>query len=84
MVRLEGAYTEQVKRYLAQLEQLLSGEGDAGTGATADPEARRQATVMLATLVGAVLVARAVDDPALADEIIEDVRTTIVRTRGPG
>ncbi len=74
--RVRAAYTEQVQAYLARLEQLL---GDAGTDADApaDPEARRQATVMLSTLVGAVLVARAVDDPALSDEIIRDVRAAL-------
>ncbi|HXD64683.1 MAG TPA: TetR/AcrR family transcriptional regulator [Solirubrobacteraceae bacterium] len=82
--RVRAAYTEQVKRYLAQLEQLLGGGSDAGTDATADPDVRRQATVMLATLVGAVLVSRAVDDPALSDEIISDVRAAIVTERGAG
>jgi TetR/AcrR family transcriptional regulator, transcriptional repressor for nem operon len=69
--RLRGAYTSQVRRYLAQLEQLL-GERDPDTDA--GPETRREAIALLSTLVGAVLVARAVDDPALSDEIIEDVR----------
>jgi hypothetical protein len=32
---------------------------------------------MLATLVGSVLVSRAVDDPALSDEIIRDVRAAL-------
>jgi hypothetical protein len=32
---------------------------------------------MLRTLVGAVLVSRAVDDPTLSDEIIRDVRATL-------
>jgi TetR/AcrR family transcriptional regulator, transcriptional repressor for nem operon len=63
--RVRSAYTEQVERYIAGLEQLL---GDA------NPDTRRQATVTLCTLVGAALVARAVDDPALSDEIIRDVR----------
>ncbi len=71
--RVRAAYTDQVKRYLAQLEQLLGGDA---SGA-ADPETRRRARVMLSTLVGAVLVARAVDDPALSDEIIGDVRAAL-------
>ena len=58
--RVRAAYTEQVKRYLAQLTQLLGDDA--------------KAAVALSTLVGAVLVARAVDDPALSDEIIADVR----------
>jgi len=32
---------------------------------------------MLSTVVGALLVARAVDDPELSDEIIDDVRATL-------
>lgn len=49
---LRGAYREQVESYLVMLERLL------GT--------REQATVALATLVGAVSVARALDKPALS------------------
>jgi TetR/AcrR family transcriptional regulator, transcriptional repressor for nem operon len=69
--RVRSAYTGQVKRYLAQLEQLLGGS-EAGAGV--DREARTEAIVILSTLVGALLVARAVDDPDLSDEIIRDVR----------
>jgi TetR/AcrR family transcriptional regulator, transcriptional repressor for nem operon len=69
--RVRAAYTEQVKRYLDDLVQL-SGHPD--------PETRRQATVTLCTLVGAVLVARGVDDPDLSDEIIRDVRAAFAST----
>jgi TetR/AcrR family transcriptional repressor of nem operon len=65
--RLRGVYREQVERYLAHLEQLL-GPGD---------DARRTAIVALSTLVGAVLVARAVDDQTLAEEILKDVRAAV-------
>ena len=83
--RVRAAYTEQVKRYLAQLEQLLDGEaGDAAADASSDAEARRRARVVLSTLVGAVLVARAVDDPELSEEIIGDVRSAIITTREAG
>jgi TetR/AcrR family transcriptional repressor of nem operon len=74
--RVRAAYTEQVQSYLARLEQLL-GDTGADADAPADPETRRQAKVMLSTLVGAVLVARAVDDPGLSDEIIRDVRAAL-------
>jgi TetR/AcrR family transcriptional repressor of nem operon len=74
--RVRAAYTEQVQSYLARLEQLL-GDTGADADAPADPETRRQAKVMLSTLVGAVLIARAVDDPALSDEIIRDVRAAL-------
>jgi TetR/AcrR family transcriptional repressor of nem operon len=73
---VRAAYTEQVQSYLARLEQLL-GDTGADADAPADPETRRQAKVMLSTLVGAVLIARAVGDPALSDEIIRDVRAAL-------
>jgi len=44
-----------------------------------DPETRAKAIVALSTLVGSVLVARAVHDPALSDEIIGDVRAALRR-----
>ena len=55
--RVQAAYTAQVQRYLARLESLL---GD-----------RRRAAAALGTLVGSVLVARAVGPGALSEEILE-------------
>jgi TetR/AcrR family transcriptional repressor of nem operon len=65
--RVRLAYREQVQRYLAHLEQLLGG----------GPDARRRATVALSSLIGAVLLARAVEDPALSDQILRDVRDAV-------
>ena len=65
--RVRAAYRRQVERYLAQLVQLL-GDGD---------DARRRATVALSTLVGSIVLARAADVEALADEILRDVRETL-------
>lgn len=65
--RLRAVYRGQIERYLAFLEQQL-GPGD---------DARQRAVVALSSLVGAVLVARAVDDKALAEEILHDVRTAV-------
>jgi len=67
------AYTAQVEAYLGRLADLI--------GAADEAEGRREAAVALSALVGAVLVARAVDDPALADELLADVRS-FVRSRG--
>ena len=72
--RVRAAYTEQVERYIARLQSLIAAD-DAERAE--DPETRRRATTMLATLVGSVLVSRAVDDPALSDEIIRDVRAAL-------
>jgi TetR/AcrR family transcriptional repressor of nem operon len=41
------------------------------------PDRRRQAIRLFASLVGAMVVARAVDDPALSDEVLETVRAGI-------
>jgi TetR/AcrR family transcriptional repressor of nem operon len=65
--RVRAAYREQVERYLAHLEGMLGGGEDS----------RRRAINALTSLVGAVLVARAVDDPALSDEILRTVRETV-------
>ena len=65
--RVRGAYRRQVERYLADLERLLGGGEDA----------RRRATVALSTLVGSVVLARAIDDEALSDEILRDVRAAL-------
>jgi TetR/AcrR family transcriptional regulator, transcriptional repressor for nem operon len=65
--RVRAAYREQVERYLANLERLLGGGEDA----------RRRATVALSTLVGSIVLARAIDDEALSDEILRDVREAL-------
>ena len=47
------------------------------------PAARRkQALATMAGLVGALILSRAVDDPALSDEILEAARTTFGRPQG--
>lgn len=62
--RTRAAYTRQVQNYLTLFEGLLkSGE----------PEARRRAVTVLSALVGALALARAVDDEALTTEILESV-----------
>jgi len=60
---LRASYRAQVERYLGHLEQLLGS--------------RERATVALATLVGAITVARALDEPVLAEEILRDVRAAL-------
>ena len=64
--RVRTAYRNQVERYLADLEGLLGGES-----------ARTRATVALSTLVGSIVLARAVDDDALSEEILRDVRAAL-------
>lgn len=66
--RTRAAYTRQVENYLAMFEDLLKAGG---------PETRRRALTVLSALVGALALARAVDDEALTSEILESVAAEI-------
>jgi TetR/AcrR family transcriptional repressor of nem operon len=63
---VQSSYRAQVERYLAHLEAMIGGE-----------DARRSAIAALAALVGGVLVARAVGDSPLSDEILAGVRAAV-------
>ena len=69
--RLRAAYRGQVERYLANVERFL-GDGEG---------ARERAIVAVSALVGALVMARAVDDEALSDEILGAVRAGIGELR---
>jgi TetR/AcrR family transcriptional regulator, transcriptional repressor for nem operon len=68
--RVRAAYGDQVKSYIDHMEELLGGGKDA----------RRRAIAAVTSMVGAVLIARAVDDEALSEEILGDVRATVEST----
>jgi TetR/AcrR family transcriptional regulator, transcriptional repressor for nem operon len=72
---LKSTYTDQVRRYLAHLDELLGTDGRLRPSAAA--------TVALSTLVGALLVARAVDDPELSERILGDAREALVDMSPP-
>jgi TetR/AcrR family transcriptional regulator, transcriptional repressor for nem operon len=72
---LKSTYTDQVRRYLAHLDELLGTDGGLRPSAAA--------TVALSTLVGALLVARAVDDPELSERILGDAREALVDMSPP-
>ena len=59
-----AAYTRQVRQYLDLFADLIADRG---------PQARRRAVVIVSALVGALALARAVDDEALTTEILEAV-----------
>lgn len=65
--RVREAYRAQTENYLAHLARLLGGGEDA----------RRRATVALSTLVGSLILARAINDDALSDQILRDVRDAL-------
>ena len=56
----------------AQVDRFAAGLGDL------DPADRRRAAIgSWAAMVGAVILARAIDDPALSDEVLEQTRAWI-------
>jgi len=67
--RVRSTYRGQVEHYLADMEALLGGAGD--------EETRRRAIAAVASMVGAMLISRAIDDEALSDEILRAVRATV-------
>jgi TetR/AcrR family transcriptional regulator, transcriptional repressor for nem operon len=69
--RVRAAYRGQVERYVADLESLL---GD-------DEATRRRAIAAVASMVGAMLISRAVDDESLGEEILREVRATVLAER---
>jgi TetR/AcrR family transcriptional repressor of nem operon len=73
--RARQAYSRQVRRYIDLLVNLIP--------ATDPADGRREAVLTLAALVGAVSMARAVDDPALSGELLAQTAAAL-RMRGPG
>ncbi|HTR74062.1 MAG TPA: TetR/AcrR family transcriptional regulator [Solirubrobacterales bacterium] len=65
--RVRAVYRAQVERYIAELEELMGGGADV----------RRRAIAAVTSMVGALLVARAVDDADLSDEILGEVRASL-------
>jgi TetR/AcrR family transcriptional repressor of nem operon len=61
--------TRDIKDILDWLSELIPGKSKT--------RAREKAVATYATIVGALLVARAVDDPELSDEILEAARASI-------
>jgi TetR/AcrR family transcriptional repressor of nem operon len=74
---VRSALTAGATGQIAVLEQCAT---TAGIGATA---ARRQALATYAAMVGAVVLARAVNDQALSDEILAAVRQELVQLAAP-
>jgi TetR/AcrR family transcriptional regulator, transcriptional repressor for nem operon len=73
--RVRAAYSGQVENYIDELETLLGGDDGE------DPEPRRRAIAAVSEMVGALLISRAVDDPALSDEILTAVRADLAAAK---
>ncbi len=67
--RVRAAYRGQVEHYISDLEALLGGKGD--------EETRRRAIAAVTSMVGAMLISRAVDDDPLSNEILQAVRAAV-------
>jgi len=65
------AFSEGLRRRVDALQGILPGRAAAR---------RRKALAMMAGLVGALILSRAVDDPALSDEILEAAAATLGRS----
>ena len=65
--RARSTYTRQVRRYITLLDELTPGPGS------------DEAHLILATLVGALVLARAVDDARLSDEILDGTARALHR-----
>ena len=68
----QEAYRRQVERYLAHLQALIGAD---------EPEDRRQATVTLSAMVGAVMIARALGPGPRSDQVLRDVREAVRERR---
>jgi TetR/AcrR family transcriptional repressor of nem operon len=64
------AYSQQVREYLTVLERLIDKQGS--------PAGRREAVLTLSVLVGALSMARAIDDPALSEQILADAAAALI------
>ncbi len=68
--RVQATYRGQVERYVAEMEGLLEGDGEG-------EDVRRRAIAAVSEMVGAVLIARAVGDEDLSEEILAAARASI-------
>jgi TetR/AcrR family transcriptional repressor of nem operon len=66
-----AAYTAQIRRYIDRLQGVLADAGD-------EADRRERAIATMSTLVGALVISRAVDDPELADEILGSSREMLL------
>src|SRR5688572_20090712 len=65
--------TDGINAFIGQLMQLVPGKSK--------PARRRQALTDFAAMVGAVTIARAVDDPALSKDVLDAVASLLLEQR---
>ncbi len=69
------AVTEELRLFFDSLARALPG--------SSDPDRRQKAISMYALLVGGMVLARAVDDPAFSNEILQAAATSLPREPSP-
>jgi TetR/AcrR family transcriptional repressor of nem operon len=72
---VQAAYRDQVERYLDVLQEMLGGDGGEQLAS------RHRAAVNLATLVGGVVIARALGDTPTSRTLLADVREAVRERR---
>lgn len=68
------AFTQSIQSLLDRLKPLMPDIGTAADDEQTDDEQTDKALALLSGMAGAVLLARAVDDPALSDRILDATR----------
>jgi TetR/AcrR family transcriptional repressor of nem operon len=69
---VRGPFTKEVKRMIARMAERFGWRNEEGS--------RRDAIHLLSATVGALILARAVDDPVLSDEILSSVHESLAST----
>ncbi|PWC66323.1 TetR family transcriptional regulator [Azospirillum sp. TSH7] len=73
---VRGAFTQGLRPFIDRLQRLVQGRSE---------EAKRKAALAtLSGMVGALILARAVDDPTLSEEILEAARESLGRSGAAG
>lgn len=72
---LRGAFTEGVRSVVGMLTRLVPGKSSRAK--------RERALAIYASMVGALVLARAVDDAELSDEVLRSVLATIILPNSP-
>jgi TetR/AcrR family transcriptional repressor of nem operon len=72
---VRGAFTQGVRSLIDLLTRLLPGKSKRGK--------RERAVAIYASVVGAIVLARAVNDPELSEEVLQSVLASIAPTASP-
>lgn len=86
MAALAGLMRQQSPEARASMAQVLAGQIDTLTAVIpdADPARRRRAAIGgWSAMVGALILARSIDDPVLSDELLSETRAWVEQSKLP-